>query len=523
MRSLHASLYDIEVTDASRSSTVDSIVDLARKWIEAKYAREARRWGTATLDFSNQGEETAPLAGHTLLNNSYETPSGRLNTIRWSHPDDQDPNFSWVVQLSAAAMDARAQFHCVVGIESRLPHLRPMRHAVGRPRVASEVVAAFDVRIGGWPVPTVPRTLMRDEVGDFVEDVLCNPERTLPVVVLSPDAWSGRLSLDPRSLHSKLAGSAEVAVLGDKFAAFAWTDEVGKLLSCFDGAVRVYWPGFTLDDQPRQHPLHLATTIRKIEGRSGRWVETLRDRLHAASVHAFAQSEVALAVRKAVAEEDGRRAREALERHRNDDEHTEILKEWENALQRAEAAEEERDRLRAENEQLKYAANWVATAADDRMDNDSGTEARRDFDTVADAVRAAQQEFKGVLVFLDTALDSAEKSPFKRPEQVFDMLQAMAEVTTEWREAEGSLGKPWEHAVGTHGYEFKVAIGETTRNQWGSQYTFQYEGEPLLFEQHITLGAKSPEKCLSAHFHRDEERLVLVVGHCGRHLRNTKT
>ncbi len=524
MRPLHASLYDIDLGSQSAEEVVLELTDLSQDWIKKKYLRETPRWGHADISFPSDGSSSTPLQGHELTAILKQVPSGTLSSILWIHPDGQDDNASWVIRLSIAAMDGRAQFHCLVGIESRIQLLRPLHRPVGRPRLITDVLNQYSVRIGEWALRKTPRQLQKEGIPAFVENVLCSPKRTIPVVLISPDAWTGRPSVDPDEIQRDLAGFAEIAVLTDKFAAFALTDEVGKGLACYDGAVRVYWPGFELDAERAVHPLLFASTLKRMREQGERWSLKFRSHLSAASIHAFAQSEVASKVRRVLAERDNQRAREALERLRKaDEEDQDLYEELEQALTRAEKAEEQIKKLEAQVEQLSFAANWSSQSEGTEGDQQPTASDGRSFASVGEAVDAARADFKGKLVFLNTAIESAQNSPFSRPQQVYDMLAAMAKVTERWQAGEGSLGESWERAVEEHGYEFKVKISETSRNQWGDQYTFRYRGHQILFEQHITLGAKSAEKCISAHFHRDTEKLLLVVGWCGRHLRNTKT
>ena len=62
------------------------------------------------------------------------------------------------------------------------------------------------------------------------------------------------------------------------------------------------------------------------------------------------------------------------------------------------------------------------------------------------------------------------------------------------------------------------------KGKFGNEYTFQYEGQPLLFENHVTLGrSHNPQDCLSVHWLRDDDRKRFVVGWCGKHRTNTRT
>lgn len=146
--------------------------------------------------------------------------------------------------------------------------------------------------------------------------------------------------------------------------------------------------------------------------------------------------------------------------------------------------------------------------------------------STGDAVEAAKENFSNLIV-LDSAVAGARKSPFQRPQEIYDALKDFDEVARDWsrrRTETGSGGdilldlknRGWGRRVSAH-------ISDTTRTRYGDDYTFDYKGQKLLFEPHITLGAGDANTCASIHFWLDQASGKIVVGHVGRHLRNTKT
>jgi len=144
--------------------------------------------------------------------------------------------------------------------------------------------------------------------------------------------------------------------------------------------------------------------------------------------------------------------------------------------------------------------------------------------TVADAVRRASMELSSPLVFLDSAISSAMDSPFKDAPKVYRFFEALWLVASEWRDNGGRLGTTWAKAMERHRFpDVREHISQTAEGKWGEEYRFLYKGTKRLFEKHVTFGAKQADKCLSIHWYCDEVDLVLVIGHCGRHLTNTST
>ena len=169
---------------------------------------------------------------------------------------------------------------------------------------------------------------------------------------------------------------------------------------------------------------------------------------------------------------------------------------------------------------LRKALEYVRERIDNRREDpnnkaEEGSERR--FGSVLDALLAAKGEFGGSLDFLPSAESSAEDSPYQNPDRVYDVLKALYEVTTEWRQRNGQLGKGFKDAMNDRGFEVH-RVSPTSKGTWPDEYYFPYEGSRVLFEDHITLVA---ETCLSVHWHRHKETRRVVIGHCGRHLRNT--
>lgn len=147
---------------------------------------------------------------------------------------------------------------------------------------------------------------------------------------------------------------------------------------------------------------------------------------------------------------------------------------------------------------------------------------KRQFVSVAEAVDAVKREIvrpDGPLVLLDRVVESAADCPYRRPCRIYACLMALHRVAEQWRRNHGVLGKEgWRSALEREGIAYRARISQTARGTCGDLYRFRYRGQRILFQEHTTFGAKGCHTCASIHWIRDAERLVVVVGHCGRHL-----
>ena len=58
---------------------------------------------------------------------------------------------------------------------------------------------------------------------------------------------------------------------------------------------------------------------------------------------------------------------------------------------------------------------------------------------------------------------------------------------------------------------------------WAVERTVEHAGESLLIEQHLRIGKGGPADLLRIHFAIHQATGQVVIGHCGRHLTNTKS
>ena len=99
--------------------------------------------------------------------------------------------------------------------------------------------------------------LQPQDIAAFVERTILSAQRTIPVMVVSPRE-DGTFVIPPRQLAHELAGWAHVYSMPEHTTSFVLTDTLqDKRWSAFWGAVRIYLPGLSLNDDPASHPLLL--------------------------------------------------------------------------------------------------------------------------------------------------------------------------------------------------------------------------------------------------------------------------
>jgi hypothetical protein len=145
--------------------------------------------------------------------------------------------------------------------------------------------------------------------------------------------------------------------------------------------------------------------------------------------------------------------------------------------------------------------------------------------SVLEAVQLAADRVRH-LVLLPDAYESAEDSPFRRPQLVFDALLKLDELARLYAEP-GGIGESIGSVARQLGLDW---IPDTT--EWGGtrgrHYEVTWKGKKYRLGPHIRLGtgqgAGSTARIYGFFFDGDDEHgRTFVIGHVGRHLPDSTT
>lgn len=99
-----------------------------------------------------------------------------------------------------------------------------------------------------------------EQGGRELADEILNPDRCLPIFAISEDDGQILVPKLDVNLGHDLAGLANVVVI-DHNASWGLTEVLGKSLSCYWGAVRIYWPRVDVNEPPYLHPIWTANRL----------------------------------------------------------------------------------------------------------------------------------------------------------------------------------------------------------------------------------------------------------------------
>lgn len=511
-RLIYACRFDVEGDDA-----IDRILSTYTSWIEQHY----HRMGLEGFQFKvGVTADQAIQDAHALSSKMYSHEDAQVLQIRWSIPDSSDPGLRWTNEVRIGQFKNRCGVEHLISIESVEYNVAPTRLLFGSPRAIREICQRSPAYVGQMQIRAEPYDVKPNDLGDLIT-LLTSNLRKLPVVLISPYASGNPNLIDPAALSRNLAGVAIVVDLKDIDLTWDFADEVGRQLSCFNGAARIYWPGFSQESDPRSHRLFFGSWIEQVGAPAA--ARAIERAIFAVAAYRYVPDQ---RIAKVIRHVDATERQQQLEDKKETGE--DFLEAYERDLVRLEEAERRNAELEAENANLKANQQVLFGVEDeglsDAASNDEQT--ARSFSSVSEAVQEAAKQ-SGNLDILDTAIASANECPFQRPYDVFRALVDLDEIVSDWQrnfEEKGSGGDLLQHLRDRGwGKRSSMHISDTTRGKFRSHYEFEYQGEKRLFEPHITLGAGDPNSCASIHFMFDSKLRKMIIGHVGKHLPNTKT
>ena len=234
------------------------------------------------------------LAHESLLNwdlpSNHTLDGGRL--LRWApfiedgtaladlvlhEPDPVDRSIQWTSHLTyvrtPSVSGITRRLNVRIGTTGGTPH--SVTPPVRPPRLLTELDRDFLLVSNDGPLQKTPTQLEGSTLEAFVRYVLCDPARTMPVLLLTelPD---GGYVIPPEAFGAEVFGLGASYVLRHADT-FALSDAVGgHARSVFLGSARAYLPGFSLDSDPFQHPLVLARAL-ALPGERRRLVQRLAE------------------------------------------------------------------------------------------------------------------------------------------------------------------------------------------------------------------------------------------------------
>lgn len=518
LRAVSTVAFAVGGTDAFER-TVTKAVDWMRG-LNPVIPTDAR--GGTPFDVGGAG---VPLARSVTLSSEY----GRLWSATIDVPDAAVPGRTWVTEITVGerpGIDTHfgsRLFNVSSGIDA------PFIPSV--PKVARWILRDLACATDGVPLASEP-TLIDDRTLDQLIALLTKPTRRLPVVVVA-EPLSRPLAAIPEAVAARLPGAAHVVTLTDR-ATQELTRIAGRELSVFDGAARMYLPGFTLEEtDPYRHPLWICWPNHN----EGEYADEIISR-----AIAFAASRGSEAFPRFQAVREAAAAI-AIEAKREDSSGEEIGKLY----------QDENDQLRNQLQELRAEQNlWLADAESERSQAASTiSELKADMSRMrsqVETLRAAMNRSDapngktalgdiGALSswananlgpdiwFAPKAIKTAESCvQYRDPERIGDALRMLDDLYVPMRMGDAAARVDYEARLAELGIEDAACFSRANDILNYGEYGVMYRGRRLWCDRHLKHGGGTDPRSMFRiyfHWHADERRVL--VGHLPTHLDNNLT
>lgn len=452
---------------------------------------------------------------------------GRIWGARLSNRGDRISGRDWVTDLfveqrHGSAVRFGAQLVCKCrGNDPGFDH--------SRPRVIRNILDELAAEADDEGLTNEFRSVDLADVESLVS-LLYNPRRRLPVLVVSVDEIGGA-QVDLERLATRLSGTAHLKCVSTE-PSFELIRTVGKRMSVFNGAVRIYMPGLDHEtEDPFQHPLwispasgwspkaanQIATRIlpmgfRDAEGDARFWRVGLLRQAQSRMIadKAVGSREEQLEAEIAALQQEANTLRESTEA-------AEALMNEE--ATKAASLQADIARVEEENFGLRQKIRNIGMRTNGTSIKLGEEEVEALFEqnpTLETSLRIVSTIFPDRVEILESAFESARDSyAFIHRKKAFSLLRSLC--TDYWKSLQKGEGDVTARKCFGAAYAAKEA--STLSAEGRKRRTFSHNGSELFMEKHLKVGvADNKTETLRVHFEWLGETSTIVVGHCGGHL-----
>lgn len=500
----------------------EAFSDAVRSWVAARWPSSSS-WFKVNEAGSLQGPD-----GSIFRWEPFAEAGREVVDFTWRHADRDDPSISWVTTATYFKVGGRSRLALRVSNTWDGTSSVPFK-ATTRPRLMLELLRHFDADGIEGRLTLHPKTVSEGDVPSFVRYELFDRDRTYPVLLLTPGP-DGKHLIDADQLATEFVSLAQCVVLPTQGAAIVLTRELAdKTISVFNGAARLYHPGFTKASDPFRHPLlpprRLLDDAQRYTVASTLALETVRQFKDDAAIPLLRDEravaldkkrESVLASLRDEASSDLSTWKGLAEDYAQDNRALQaLLRDQENSVRDlTDKIGFYEDKVSA----LEYAlrAQRGATHLSDG-DQLAGVEVG----SVLEATEYAQLLFEDDFTLLPSALLSAAESGYVRPRRAYELLTALAVASRGMKE--GPLGRSLKDVFAEQGIDYRPGISKNASKKIRDQHIFQHDGAEYLCDEHLCEGnAYDSRFSLRIYFASDGERGI-VVGHIGKHLETDST
>jgi len=440
---------------------------------------------------------------------------------------DSKESRTWVTEALVADLGPTDAF----GVRNSCSTLSGEFIPASSPRFLRDLVAHHSLVDGGMPVSAISHFVRDVDSFNRFMALLLSPDRSLPVVVLTQLPHSNAYASDPLKLARDTQGLAHVFCL-EPTMTFGLSDHVGKPLSVFNGAVRTYYPNFSVESDPWQQHLVLPQRIAEWNDETGTgpaaFEQFLSRQLHSFSVGTPAKIEQLpsyFSIRRALLDKPNKTTDEELQSLHIE---VEVARAKEQAWQNqaldsdaeAQANADENRSLRAQNLTL---ANDLKELRKAR--GETSTPIPNGY---TELPRWVDSYFADRLFLHARAVRAIKDATFENIVLVYETLKLLADAywpmkANQEQDQRQTLSNNWEEGIKRLRLEYNPhSITQNRLGEFREAYTINYrigQSSRQVLGPHLKFGsAKDDRYCMRIYFLWDDDRQLVVIGHLPSHL-----
>jgi len=230
-----------KLSEAELSSRFSQVRELITQWL--KVDKEVDDPWAQAGDFESLTKD----GSGSFSRQQVTVQSGSLEEVRLEEFTRAGQIFT--THITVVLFGERLRVYCTLNVANAESVIAPIPVDPRCPSIVRTLLgASTDWQLNRSPLPAPKASSMRGETGGrALANAIRDPSRSLPLVVVSEIEGEFLWPRLPEELAFDLAALAQVVTIDDE-ATWALSDEVGKLRSCYNGAVRLYWPPRTRAD-----------------------------------------------------------------------------------------------------------------------------------------------------------------------------------------------------------------------------------------------------------------------------------
>ena len=535
------------IFDVSPAAPMDNawaaLVGQVRAWVARNEKDPLKRFFFKGGVWTGPPPKRAKVKTRVLYEGDLATPE--MWAVRYEHADGDVKSRSWTTNIAITQVNQR-EWRFAIELTHRLKlgfvGKEPAAPQPSSPNLIKKLIESpnWVSRIGSVRLSLAPRILAVGKANEFVL-LLKDPQRQVPVVLVSCDRRTGVPKLDAGAMGRALAGTAIVYYAESPECDLELEYFLPKSFRSPNGTARIYAPGADLS-QEWTSTRHRFFTAKEIDDESD-------EEIIGQIVRALTRSDGWLGIQSSVTSIDDIETRVRERRlaelraagSSSVKEKQEMLDLFmiDNKALLAKNCRLNQD-LKAESEKRQESEDNLArrdydlTQARESVD-DAKTKASADRDAlqavlgltewpreVAAVAKLAVQLGSGRLVLTNEAIRSLEKSDFAKsseaPTVIWRCLRAMADdlhdlvlqklqaqqVAEEFKKR-SKFDLTWTESKETKRDAKLVALRKIVHN-----------GKERDITPHVKFGNKA--QLLRVHFYVDQDKKQIIIGHCGDHL-----